>query len=175
MAFATTLVERMQPNYALFCQVTEYAEPSQFRNTLNLIWEWLSTPKTKVNFTVQLEKIEDVTPDAAEFDSYGVYPAIDAAISLSSILMLIMGDDPQGAVVTSKLSQGGVEAFIEATAQEALSDPDIKQHPLMQWEIAFQNELLDLLDTMSANAEDCKSLKSFATQDGVSNIGIERV
>lgn len=173
VAFSATLVERMQPNYQLFCQATEFADPSQFQNTLSLIWEWLIAPKAKVNFAVQLEKIEDVTPDAARFDNYGVYPAIDAAMSLTSTLLLAMGEDPQGAVVASKLSQGGVEAFIEATSEDSLTDQDIKEHPLMQWEIAFQTELLDLLESMKSGSESAKKLKLLALEEGMSNIGID--
>lgn len=172
VAFAATLVERMQPNYQLFCQATDFAEPDQFNKTLNLVWEWLSTPKAKINFSVQVEKLEDVTPDASQFDNYGVFPAIDAAMSLTATLLLVMGEDPQGAVVTSKLSQGGVEAFIEATSDESLTDHEIKVHPLMQWEIAFQGELLDLLDGLKPGADTSKKLKKMALEEGMSNIGI---
>lgn len=174
VAYAATLIERMQPNYQLFCQVTEYTDPSQFRKTLDLVWEWLAIPKAKINLAVQQERIEDATPDAQDFDNFGVYPAIDAAISLASVLLLMAGDEPQGAVVASKLSQGGVEAFIEATAEAEITDLEIRQHPLMQWEIAFQQELLDMILSLKSGAESVKSLRQMATQDGVSNIGIER-
>lgn len=174
VAYAATLIERMQPNYQLFCEVTEFADPAQFRKTLDLVWEWLATPKAKINYAVQQERIEQATPDAQEFDNFGVFPAIDAAISLSSTIMLMAGDEPQGAVVASKLSQGGVEAFVEATAEIALTDQEIKQHPLMQWEITFQQELLDLVETLKPAAQSVNTLKALASQDGVSNIGIER-
>lgn len=174
VAFAATLVERMWPNYQLFGEVTDTGEPEQFRNTLNSVWEWLSVPKAKINFSVQLEKIEDATPDANDFDGYGVFPAIDAAISMSSVLSLILGDDPQGAVVVSKLSQGCVESFVEATSEEELDSAEIKEHPLMQWEIGFQQALLDVLERVSKSKDAAAQLKGMATEDGVSNIGIER-
>ena len=172
MAFATTLVERMVPNYGLFCQACDYEGEEQFRKTLNSIWEWLAVPKTKLNKAVHLEKIELITPDAADFDNFGVYPAIDAAISLSSVLLLMMGEDMQGAVVVSKLSQGSVEAFVEATEPE-LEGAEIKAHPLMQWEVAFQQELLGILGREKTGAQTVKLLKQLATEEGISNIGIE--
>ena len=170
VAFAATLVERMYPNYALFCQACDYEGEQQFRKTLNSIWEWLAVPKAKINSAVHLEKIELATPDSADFDNFGVYPAIDAAISLSSILLLMMGEDEQGAVVVSKLSQGSVEAFLDATQEQ---QEDIKQHPLMQWEIAFQQDLLALIGSTKTNADTVKALKKMATEEGISNIGIE--
>lgn len=173
VAFAATLLERMLPNYQLFCELTEFTDASQYRNTLNAIWEWLAVPKAKINFAVQLEKVEEAVPDARDFDNYGVYPAIDMAMSLSATLLLIMGEDLQGAVVVSKLSQGGVEAFIEATAEHNIDDAQIKQHPLMQWEISFQQELLALLTKSKPGADLSKQLKLMACEEGISNIGLE--
>lgn len=174
VAFAVTMVERMQPNYQLFCETSEFADPSQFRKTLDSAWEWLTGSKTKINFALQLDKIEEVTPDTQEFDNYGVFPAMDAAISLATTLSLIMNEEPQGAVMVSKLSQGCVESFIEAIAEEELSSEEIKSHPLMQWEVAFQNELLNNLANIKPGADSVKQLKLMATEEGVSNIGIER-
>ena len=174
VAFAVTLVERMQPNYQLFCESCDFVDPSQFRKTLDSAWEWLAGSKTKINFALQLDKIEQATPDAQDFDNYGVFPAIDAAISLASSLNLIMNEEPQGAVMVSKLSQGCVESFIEAVAEQELSSEEIKLHPLMQWEVAFQNELVTNLASIKSGAEGVKQLKLMATEDGVSNIGIER-
>jgi uncharacterized protein YjaG (DUF416 family) len=173
VAFSATLLERMLPNYVLFCEATEFADPAQYRNSLNAIWEWLAVPKAKINFAAQLEKVEVAVPDAVDFDNYGVYPAIDMAMSLSATILLIQGEDLQGAVVVSKLSQGGVEAFIEASSDEDISDLDIKQHPLMQWEVETQQELLMFLSTCPKNAQSCKQLKQIATAEGMSNIGIE--
>lgn len=173
VAFSATLLERMLPNYALFCEATEFADPTPYRNSLNTIWEWLSTPKAKINFSAQLEKIESAVPDASDFDNYGVYPAIDVAMSMSAIILLIQGEDLQGAVVVSKLSQGGVEAFIDASSDESVTDQEIKQHPLMLWEIDTQKELLALLQSSPKNAETCKKLKQLATCEGMTNIGLE--
>ncbi len=173
VAFSATLLERMLPNYSLFCEATDFADPAQYRNSLNAIWEWLAVPKAKINFAAQLEKVEEAVPDAKDFDNYGVYPAIDVVMSLSATILLIQGEDPQGAVVVSKLSQGGVEAFIEASADFPISEQEIKQHPLMQWEIDTQKELLALLHKSAKSADTCKQLKQLATAEGMSNIGIE--
>lgn len=71
VAFAATLLERMMPNYQLFCEVSEYDDGSQYRKSLNSIWEWLSVTKAKINFSAQLEKVEVLTPDASEHDNWG--------------------------------------------------------------------------------------------------------
>lgn len=173
VAFSAALLERMLPNYQLFCEATEFADPSPYRNSLNVIWEWLAHPKTKINFAAQLEKVEANVPDPNDYDSIGVYPAIDTAMSMSALILLLMGEDLQGAVVVSKLAQGTVETFVEATSDDELTDEEIKQHPLMQWEIEIQQELLALLANSPKNGETCKALKAIAIGEGMSNIGID--
>lgn len=173
IAFGATLLERSLPNYQLFCELTGFADPAQYRNTLDAIWDWLANPKARINLAVQLEKTELAIPDAADFDSYGVYPAIDVGISLASLILLMMDEDPQGAVVISKLSQGSVEAYVEATSESELSAEQVKSHPLMQWEIAFQQELLDQIDKANRNKESMRALQQMATEEGITNIGLE--
>ena len=159
-------------NYQLFCEVTEYGDPSVLTHCLSLMWEVLGNPKSKVNFATQLEKVEEATPDTSDFDTYGVYPAIDAAIAMSATINLILKDDPQGAVVVSKLSQGSVEAYLLAT--DEATDETVKSHPLMEFEIAIQQELLDTVQSDKPWLEKLKLLKDIAASEGISNIGIAR-
>lgn len=171
VAFSAALLQRMVPNYQLFCELTEFAEPDTLSKCLDLIWESLCSPKSKINFATQLEKVEEATPDVADYDSYGVYPALDAAIAMSSAINLIQKVDLHGAVVVSKLSQGSVEAYLLATGEA--TDEDVKEHPLMQFEIAIQQELLDAVSTRAPMTQKVATLKSIAASEGISNIGLE--
>lgn len=173
VAFAVTLLERMLPNYQLFCETTDFADSKVLRNLLDNLWEWLAQPKTKLNFAVRLENVEEITPDTNSFENYGVYPALDCTMSFAATLHLLMGEDQQGAVVVSKLSQGTVEAFIEVTSEDDLSNEQIRNHPLMQWEISLQAELLDLLTTGPRDKAFINQLRKLAIEEGISNIGIE--
>jgi hypothetical protein len=171
IAFSAALLQRMVPNYQLFCELTEFAEPDTLSKCLDLIWESLCSPKSKINFATQLEKVEEATPDVSDYDSFGVYPALDAAIAMSSAINLIMKVDPHGAVVVSKLSQGSVEAYLLASG-EATED-DVKTHPLMQFEIAIQQELLYAVTTKAPMTQKVSKLKTIAASEGISNIGLE--
>ncbi|GFD90739.1 hypothetical protein KUL152_29650 [Tenacibaculum sp. KUL152] len=171
VAFGAALLERMLPNYVLFCEVTATGDATGLRNCLNLVWESLKSPKSKFNVAVQLEKVEVATPDTSEFDNYGVYPAIDAAIGLAGLLNLVAGDDPQGAVVISKLSQGSVEAYLLAT--DEADDESVKSHPLMEFEVEVQNELLDYVEQAKYPAKAVDEMKQLALEAGISNIGLE--
>ena len=171
VAFGGALLERMLPNYALFCEVADTGDAPALRNCLNLVWESLKSPKSKFNLAVQLEKVELATPDTSEFDNYGVYPAIDAAIGLAGLLNLMAGEDPQGAVVISKLSQGSVEAYL--LASDEATDETVKDHPLMAFEVEVQNELLDYVEQAKYPAKAADEMKALALEAGISNIGLE--
>ena len=173
IAFGCSLIERMLPNYRLFCSATDFADSSVMENLLQILWNWVLDPKMKINFDVQLENLEEVTPDTHLFDHYGVYPALDCAMSMAAMFNLLKKEDEQGAVVVSKLSQGSVESFIHFTSEEEPDKEEVKAHPLMQWEIATQKELLDLLRTANRSKETVSQLKTLVRQEGISNIGIE--
>lgn len=171
VAYSAALLERMLPNYELFDDVNGLGGYVTLRHCLDLVWTWLTDPKQKINFAVHLEKVELLTPDPAAFDAWGVFPAVDAAIGLAACVQLVLGEDPQGAVVVSKLSQGSVEAFLFATEQA--DETDVKQHPLMQFELALQQSLLFCLAQGESRAHVLSQLKQLALEDEVSNIGLE--
>ncbi|MEG3768790.1 YjaG family protein [Alteromonas sp. 14N.309.X.WAT.G.H12] len=170
VAFSAAMLERMLPNFALFKEVTGFDDEGVCEKCLGLLWESIKSPKSKINFSVQLEKVEQVTPDTADYDTFGVYPAIDATIGLEAAIMLVLKQDLQGAVVISKLSQGSVEAYLLASG---VAEDDIKGHPLMEFEVSLQNALLDAMATPGPVASVCDTLKQLALEEGISNIGLE--
>lgn len=177
VAFGCALLERMLPNFRLFCSATEFADSKVMDNLLQALWSWVIDPKTKVNLTVQLENLEEITPDTSDFEHFGVYPALDCAMSMAAMLNLLNKEDDQGAVVVSKLSQGTVENFIDFTEVDIRDSEErnqlVKSHPLMQWEISTQQEVLEFINSHERNKDTVKQLRKLVLEEGISNIGIE--
>ena len=176
-AYAAAMAERMLPNYALFCQATGSDDSQQLKNSLMLIWETLSSKDSKINFEVQLEKIAEQIPDAADFDMYGVYPAIDAAMAVHTAMELAMGTQPEEVTRISRLMRQTIISFIEAT--EALPEDDklrrkaLNDHELMQFDREFQDEVLDLLQKLKhPNKAALKELRLMAQNEGISCLGL---
>lgn len=169
VAFSAALLQRMLPNYELFCEVSDFGDKELAAKLVDLIWEWLSASKAKINIAVQMEKWEEVTPDIENFDTFGVYPALDFCMALTATLQLISDEEPHGAVMVAKLSQGGVEAYLLALSEVDLSNEEIKQDPLMQFEIETQLEVLAMCKN---KAIDFKSLRHEMKAQGMSNIGL---
>jgi uncharacterized protein YjaG (DUF416 family) len=174
IAFSCTLLERMFPNWQLFCEVIEDFDAKEARKVLDLVWQQLYDKQLKFNIDVQLENIAEQTPDASDFDMFGVYPAIDFCMSLTCLLQFLKLKEQPDIVNISKMSQGTVVSYIEAHQPE-ISNQELRNDPLMQWEVEFQNELLDKLSKAQKGKAFVKTLQAFALEEGCSNIGIEPV
>jgi len=167
----------MFPNYALFCQATDSGNVQQLKNSLMLIWELLSNKDSKINFEVQLEKIAEHIPDAADFEMYGVYPAIDAAMAIHTTMELAMGTQPEEVTRVSRLMRQTIIGFIEATEElpedEKLRRKVLNDHELMQFDQAFQDEVLAQISAMKhPNKVALKELRLMAQNEGISCLGL---
>lgn len=173
---AAALIERMLPNYGLFSEATGFGDEAILRSALNLCWEKILLPKSKISLEKQIEKIEPNVPELADFDMFGTYPAIDAATALLGLMHGLIAKDEQEFISISKISQATVARFIEyqLTVEGELADNTaVREHPLMQYEIEVLGELIDFVEQMGrVTAENVKALKQHAMADGQTNIGI---
>lgn len=173
---ACALIERMLPNYGLFSEATGFGDELILRNGLNVCWEKILLPKSKIDLEKQVEKVEPNVPELADFDMFGTYPAIDAATSLLSLMHGLMAQDEQEFINISKISQATVARFIEyemTVNNEIADNKAIREHPLMQYEIEILGELIDFVQQMGRITSDTvKALKKHATEDGQTNIGL---
>ena len=180
-AFCAALIERMLPNYKMFTQTAEFGDSNVLRNQLDLFWQKLADRTIKINSDAQLVKLEEQIPEPQQFDFFGVYPALDACMALVALLQGGQESGLEHIEQVSRLSQNSVSYYIELMlAQEfeqqdeiTLSAKDIAEHPLMQWEIATQQELYDFLLANKENKQTCQQLKALALSEGLSNLGIE--
>ena len=173
VSFIASLAERSFPNYKLFSEACETGDAKQFRLSLDLFWESLTVKNSKINFTIQFDRFEPIIPNVDKFDVYGVYPALDACVILNSAFNSLVAPDPDvnEAINASRVSIGTVASYLEALAGEELDDEVIFAEELMQEELKFQQAVLDLL-TVQKSPESMKTLRQFAKNDGISNIGI---
>ncbi|MGL4474105.1 MAG: YjaG family protein [Shewanella sp.] len=179
--FALALCQRMYPNYQLFSEVTEFGDAKVLDTTLNLLWQAQYDKKLKLNIEMYIDRLENIVPDASDFDMYGVYPAQDAVSAVISLLSGIQSQDEEDMVNISKLSSSTVANYIEACIADTVSD-SIKEselddlifnHEVMVEERELQSNLLDIIEKEPyAKAEFIKSLRKELVESGVSNIGI---
>lgn len=176
--FAIALCQRMLPNYQLFSEVCEFGNPKVLDTLLNLLWQSMYDNKLKLNIELQMERIEENTPEPHNFDVYGVYPAMDAAVALTALLSAIESKVEEDITNISKLSSATVANYIEATCEqtfenESALDDYIFNHPVMVEEKEMQAALLQAIEeNPHLKADFVKELRRELVSVGISNIGI---
>jgi uncharacterized protein YjaG (DUF416 family) len=175
-ALCAALSERMFPNFALFSRLMEFGDAQQMRRILDGVWDYLGNSGAKMNFEVQLDKVEANMPDLEEFEMYGASPALDAVVALFSTLNTVIAADASEVVNVANMSRESVATFIEMTADDQMSDDElvryINTHELMQQEDDFQAVALEILQDDISRSEALSELREVACNDGYSNIGI---
>lgn len=168
-AWALGMSERLYPNYVLFSELCSFGDPKLLRNALDAGWDSLLSPDAKVDFSKQIEKLESVVPDPAAFDSFGVKPALDAAMAVMSAMELAAGMAAEGECLEAgRLSRATVEAYIDAAELN-----DVAEETLWRDEQEFETALLEQLEALHKPERDgLRAIRRFARNEGVSNIGI---
>ena len=151
-AFTAALAERMFPNYALFARVAEFGNAEVLRMAMDKVWDKLCQRGGKVNFETQLERVEPEIPEVENYDMYGVYPALDAAVAVCAAINQMESASAEEAANIGQLSQECVATYLEVIADPDLSDEElvrfINTHELMEQELGFQQQLLKQLQAM---------------------------
>lgn len=169
LCFAAATVERMYPNFVLFDEVSGGESAKVFRVALDLVWEFLITDQTKIDFVKQYDKLEEITPNPESFDFYGVWPALDACVALSTLLECCAGQDECKTGSFIRLSSATIKAYIDASDFEG----DSNTHPLIDDHKAFCQELDRLLAAQDTKQSIVKSVKKLTSSLYISNIGLD--
>ena len=176
LTFMACLCERMAPNFALFCQMTEQKPADKtYHNILNLVWEFLTVKEAKINFENQLEKLEEIIPDVNDYDFFGVVPALDACEALGELLhAIIAGETLEKAIQISQISLGTVCSLLETQENRDLSESELKSREEIEEELDLQWQIYRLLkDCEKRDVDLILSLRNEIKQEGISNIGIK--
>ena len=173
--FMVCLCERMYPNFIYYCNLQrDELSAVGYKKILDLIWESLLVENVKINFDLQLEKLESLIPIVSDDSPYMIYPAIDACQALSEILhSFISGEIVEHTARVSSISATTVAEFemtkdnIELAEEEQSSLPCVIEEFDLQWEIYRlltdeNNESIDLI----------RGLKMDIRSAEISNIGV---
>ncbi|MDG3084609.1 DUF416 family protein [Vibrio hannami] len=175
ITFMACLCERMYPNYAMFCEQTEFAEARVYREILDAIWELQTVKTAKINFEKQLEKLEELIPSSEDFEFYGVYPAIDACVGLSTLIHGLLDRDylfenmiklsQQSVSTVAQLEQA--ETGIEITNENQKENEAVCEEWDVQWAI-----FRPLREAKERDIDLIKDLRNELREEGISNIGV---
>ncbi|MFV0447579.1 MAG: YjaG family protein [Vibrio sp.] len=174
ITFMACLCERMYPNYAMFCENTEFGHARVYRDILDSVWEQLTVKTAKVNFEHQLEKLEEIIPNSEDFDIYAVFPAIDACVALSTLLHGLLDRDYlfENMLEVSQISVTTVAQLEEAQTGEEITNENQKQNEAVcaEWDVQWAI-YRPLRETEGRDIDLIKDLRQELREEGVSNLG----
>jgi uncharacterized protein YjaG (DUF416 family) len=166
----------MYPNYAMFCETTQFAEARVYRDILDSIWEILTVKTAKVNFEKQLEKLEELIPSSEDFDFYGVYPAIDACVALSTVLHGLLDRDYllDSSLKVSQQSVATVAQLEQVQGADEITNDNQKENEAVceEWDIQWAI-FRPLRECEDRDIELIKELRLELKEQAVSNIGVQ--
>lgn len=176
-AFAIAMAERGWPNFALFADIAEFGEPEEVRHCLNMLWDYVAGQQSTKNFERLLERLEEQTPDVEQYDMYGVYPALDAVVTITTAVQCAMQPTLEEAASTGALSLATIGRFIRFREAGELSGTElaqyIEEHELYEAQQAFISEVISCLETSPTQKPELKkTLKLLAANDNTSHLGI---
>lgn len=175
ITFMASLCERMYPNYAMFCQHTEFAPAKIYRDILDTVWELLTVKNAKINFERQLEKLEEAIPDSEQYDLYAVYPAIDACEALATLLHGLLDRDQlfESMIKISSISVNTVAQLEEAQTDQVIDNSNQKENESVceEWDIQWAL-YRPLKDAPERDIKLIRDLRDELRQEPISNIGI---
>ena len=175
ITFMACLCERMFPNYALFCEQTEFAQARGYRDILDSVWELLTVKNAKINFERQLEKLEDLIPTTDEFELYLVYPAIDACEALATLLHGLLDRDDlyESMQKISQISVRTVAQLEEAQNGDVITNENQKENEAVcaEWDVQWAI-FRPLREATERDIDLIKDLRQELRNECVSNIGL---
>lgn len=170
LALGAAMVERMRPNFELFCEVSGHGGREVFANILQLIWAAAAGTGPAVDFEKQQLKLDQILPDARQYDMYGVWPALDAVAAMTALLSCCQAFDRDDCDSVFDVSAATIAGFIEAS--EGV-EADVSGHPLMVAEREFVDSLLTLAQSGAQQRQQrVAAIRDQARSVGQSNIGL---
>ncbi len=174
IAFIAGLADRHWGNYALYCETIDAdAQAQQWRKILNKVWEYLAGQLSSMkNLEKALLQLEPLTPEPKEDDNYGIYPALDACLLLTSALQMILDDSIDDTETAAELSKATVAQFIALSEGLDEFDPETQQNDLYDQELEWHAHLVKNTHARQPNADIIKTLRRDLSEFDSSNLGI---
>ena len=169
--FCMALAQHTILHFHLFCEAVESRDGETINNINQLFWEKMTVKGAKINFTIQQEHFEEIIPDAREFDFYGVYPAIDHCVIMSCAFNSFLSKSKDEALNASQTSFATIASFIELQNGSEIDENALRQEPLFQEQLKFQQTILEKLNN-ERSPELIKSIRQFVLDFGTTNLGI---
>lgn len=147
------LAKRMYPNYELFAKTENWGKPKMLVKAMKLL-KILILEKRKLTEEEQVTvgNLEAVTPDMEDFGSLLSTAAQDTCVLLLEFFNAIINDEKEHISTLVSLPFNAIQMYVEELNDLDYNkknyDSFVENHPLMEKEQEFQNELYELISNL---------------------------
>lgn len=149
VVFGLLCCERIFPNYVAFVEQHKRGNADTLRYTLDVCWEFVVNKRIISDFDGLKKACKEVAPDTEDFDSLSVSAALDAAISIATLVKLIESSKVEHAVTIATYARDTVDMYVQELENMQPNtgnlEEQIRNHQLMQRELGCQQSDFELL------------------------------
>lgn len=144
------LAKRMYPNYELFAKTENWGNHKILQKAIKLL-KTIILEKRSLSEKEQtiMEDLENVTPDMEDFGSLLSTSAMDTCVLLLELFNAMINDEKEHISTLVSLPFNAIQMYIEELNDLDYNKKDynsfVDNHPLMEEEVDFQNELYELI------------------------------
>jgi uncharacterized protein YjaG (DUF416 family) len=154
LGFVLLLCERMMPNFKEFGAAAGF-DVSRYVDSMGLAWDSLIAVRNGRDYKPLSESSLAGAPSTEESVHRFTSLALNAALSVSSLMSIMDDGRIEHAVEVAQLACDGVELyiqFLESVPQIPLARGRVLDHPLMQRELERQESDLEFLISLPSHA-----------------------
>ncbi len=156
IGFVLLLCERMMPNLKEFSAATGF-DGSGYADSMGLAWDSLNSVQNGRDYKTRPETSLTGAPSTEESVHRFTSLALNAALSISSLMSIVDDGRIEHAVEVAQLACDGVELyiqFLELVPPIPLARGRVLDHPLMQRELERQESDLEFLISLPRHGGD---------------------
>ena len=140
--FAVDICKRLLPDYVIFHQNNEWGNPELITEAITFCENNRISFKIDENeLTSHIDKLESVTPDTEDFGDWDGSYALNAACATLELLEYLRDRNTAHIKNISSLITDTIDFKINEETEE-ISDEQLKEHPKIIKELAYQIELI---------------------------------
>ncbi|MDR6193288.1 DUF416 family protein [Siphonobacter sp. SORGH_AS_0500] len=127
LAFAYSVVVRMQPQYQVFYDREGWGDPAVIKASLRAIHDNLVGTRSITHIDLLLDQLEAVIPDLDEHESYLASYAMDAGCAIHSALEYLLKSQDEQIINVAILGRDTVDMYVQELRDLSPNDPALEE------------------------------------------------
>lgn len=127
LAFAYSVIMRMQPQYQVFYDCEGWGDPVVIKASLSAIHDTLVGTRSITDIDLLLDQLEAVIPDLDEHESYLASYAMEAGCAIHSALEYLLKSQDEQIINVAIFGRDTVDMYVQELHDLSPNDPALEE------------------------------------------------